>query len=127
MKSKYFIGLLAAGLTAVSIMTVGCVGNRTQRPALAGYEEAPDPHPADSAAWAGVEGVRVGFADVDTRYPLGGPLPRLEAEWHGDAWRGERIHTQLLVGTAVRIDDVRVETGALKGPQGRIPASAVQV
>lgn len=127
MKPKYFIGLLAAGLAAVSVMTVGCVGNRMQRPALTGYEEAPDPHPADSAAWAGVEGVRVGFADVDTRYPLGGPLPRLEAEWHGDAWRGERIHTQLLVGTAVRIDDVRVDAGALKGPQGRIPASAVQV
>ena len=113
MKSKHLIDLLAAGLAAAAVMTAGCVGNRTERPALAGYEEAPDPHPADSAAWAGVEGVHVGFADVDVRYPLGGPLPELEAEWHGEAWRGERIHTQLLVGTAVRVDDVRVEACAL--------------
>ncbi len=49
-----------------------------------------------------------------------------QRKWQTTAWRGERVHTQVLVWTSRELPELRVESSGLKGPRGQsIPAEQV--
>jgi hypothetical protein len=57
-------------------------------------------------------------------------VPAVEQEthsWSGIAWRGERVHAQVLVWSREPLKQLRVETVPLAGGAGRIPAEALTV
>ena len=64
---------------------------------------------------------------VDKRYDRDA-TPQLpdSKEWSAVAWRGERVHGQLVIWTGADLKDVTLTASALKGPGGKtIPAASV--
>ncbi len=71
--------------------------------------------------------VNVSFAGSSKRYAKE-DLPDLtpQRRWQTTAWRGERVHTQVLIWTGQDIPEVRVVSSELKGPRRQvIPAEQV--
>ncbi len=93
------------------------------------YSELPDPRQANAASWKGWPAdVMVSFADVNVRYAksLAPSIHGITTQWLATAWKGERVHTQLLVWTKKTIKKLRVIAGSLSDGKGHlIPASAV--
>jgi hypothetical protein len=93
------------------------------------YSELPDPRPAGAIAWRHVPAeVQVAFGSIDTRYAKSSPptITQPGAPWHAVAWKGEKVHTQLVVWTKAAIGDLRVTGGALSDGIGHnIPSSAI--
>lgn len=99
-------------------------GYHLERARAEGYLQA-------EQTWQGVEGLRGGWGALDTRYardeapPLGGPTA---TAWSAVAWRGERVHNQLLLWSGSGATQVRARGGAFKGEGGaEIPAVAARV
>ena len=91
--------------------------------------ELPDPHINSKAAWSNMPGdVLISFGGTDIRYDKSNP-PAIKlpiTSWKTIAWKGERVHTQLLVCTKTTINKLQVIGGALKDGKGHsIPASAI--
>jgi Glycoside hydrolase 123, catalytic domain/Glycoside hydrolase 123 N-terminal domain/F5/8 type C domain len=82
------------------------------------------------AAWGAVRpGLHGAVASLDRRYERDAVpgLDPVHRTWEATAWRGERVHGQLLAWTTEELAQVRLETSDLTGPGGRtIPASAVR-
>jgi hypothetical protein len=93
------------------------------------YRELSGPLPAGAMAWRQVPAeVQVAVGNVDTRYGKSSPptITQPDAPWHAVAWKGEKVHAQLLVWTKTAISDLRVTGGSLSDGKGHhIPASAV--
>lgn len=96
---------------------------------LVRYQELPDPKPVDKASWAaGQPGSYVRFASADVRYkkhsaPNAASLP---ATWTAKAWKGEKVHTQVLVWSTSALSGVSLAGSALNDGKGNvIPASQV--
>lgn len=90
-----------------------------------GVPVTPDP------AWGSMDdGCHVSFATLDLAFGRH-EVPKLSQEvrsWSGVAWRGERIHAQILVWSKKTVTQLRAETAALVNAQGQtIPASALRV
>lgn len=96
------------------------------------------PHPpiehevasARDAAWDSTDDrCRVSFATTDIAFARH-EVPKLREEassWSGLAWRGERIHAQILVWSKRPVTQLRVETTALVSSEGEtIPAAALR-
>ncbi|MDN5211395.1 DUF4091 domain-containing protein [Fulvivirgaceae bacterium BMA12] len=84
------------------------------------YEEPADPDSTDLSEWHAVTGLKAGFGNVDTRYTRSQP-PAVDPEnlsWTTYAWKGERVHTQLLLWSDAAIDNLRVEWQSLKNADG---------
>src|SRR5689334_10964524 len=75
------------------------------------YSELPDPRPANQTLWNAVPAdVTVAFGSADIRYAKSNP-PAEEhtaAQWSAIAWKGERVHTQLLIYTKIPIRNLRI-------------------
>jgi YD repeat-containing protein len=95
--------------------------------------------PAQAAAYkayeqrwaAGPAGLQGAFGSVDERYardePAGLTADAAHQSWSAVAWRGERVHSQLVLWSRSGAQQVRVRPGDLKSPAGTvIPASAVR-
>ncbi len=69
------------------------------------YAEMPNPAKADLETWSKLKSdVNVSFADDNIRYPKQNvPTGLIEKTWNAIAWKGEKIHTQLLVWTKIDI------------------------
>ena len=70
----------------------------------------------------------IGFANPDKRYEqmIVPPVADIKTQWAVTAWRGEKIHTQLLVWSAQSLKDLQVQPGPLRNSKGAvIPASQV--
>ncbi|WP_073852339.1 DUF4091 domain-containing protein [Pontibacter flavimaris] len=92
----------------------------TTQPLLAQQQE--------NAAWASLKKpVNVSFADSDTRYAQDQvPEVPLQDKWETVAWKGEKIHTQLLVWAGREVPQLRVSFTELKGQKGsRITADNI--
>ena len=78
----------------------------------------------------GVDSTVVSFVSPDTRY-VRDSLPsmlRTETKWTGTGWKGEKLHTQLLVWSNKALKNVRVLAGPLKDEKGGIiPAGNVEI
>ncbi|MDH5609368.1 MAG: DUF4091 domain-containing protein [Cyclobacteriaceae bacterium] len=91
------------------------------------FDELPDPKPGDPAVFVALgDNLGVAFADTDTRYAKK-TVPSVESRtnWEARGWRGERVHTQLLLWTNNPVQ-VTVTPSSLTG-EGHIPGEAVSV
>lgn len=73
-------------------------------------------------AWSKVpNGLNVSFATANTRFARELP-PKIDLEtgWVAKAWKGEKIHTQLLIWTNKSLDGINVQAYDLKDEQGRL-------
>jgi hypothetical protein len=71
----------------------------------------------------------VSFATTDEAFERH-RVPMLRQElrsWSGIAWRGERVHSQVLVWSTAPISQLRAEPVALTGAGGTIPTTAIRV
>src|SRR5438270_254984 len=95
------------------------------------YSELHDPHPANVTLWNNLPtDVVIGFGSTDIRYQkTSAPdLQHIKPQWTATAWKGERVHTQLLISARIAVNNLRVTTSALKDKKGNIiPASAVTI
>ena len=93
------------------------------------YSELPDRHPANTVSWKNMPAetiVRFGSADVRYAKREAPAVNDVITQWRATTWRGEKVHTQVLVCTKAPIKDLRITAGALKDGKGHsIPASAV--
>jgi hypothetical protein len=80
------------------------------------YEEMPNPKSTDVKEWAKlVKNVNVSFADDNVRYPKEVvPQLTIKKQWNATAWKGEKVHTQILVWTKKNIDNVSFQLKNLK-------------
>lgn len=98
--------------------------------AEAPYAELPNPKLTDAAAWqqAG-SGSWVSFASADVRYEKE-KVPELKPQlnWKGKGWKGEKIHTKILIWTTGAIDQAAVQIHPLRDKAGnRIDSDHISV
>ncbi|GAA4409061.1 DUF4091 domain-containing protein [Nibrella viscosa] len=99
------------------------------QPLAHSYTELPNPKPINQASWQAVKaGTYASFASPDVRYEKHtAPTAALSSLWSAKAWRGEKVHTQLLIWTTAPLAPVSLEWGDLRSSNGsRIPASQVK-
>lgn len=93
------------------------------------YQELPDPKPVQEAGWSMLKpGVYVSFASADVRYDKRNApsIFPLQSKWQTKAWKGEKVHTQLLVWATRGLEKVSLECGKLKNDKGyTIPAKNI--
>jgi hypothetical protein len=84
------------------------------------YAESANPAKTDMAEWAKVkQDVNVSFASDNIRYQKEKvPVEGLSGTVVLQAWKGEKVNTQVLIWTRADIKSVRVEAGQLSGPNG---------
>ena len=65
--------------------------------------------------------VNISFASSNTRYPRE-QVPMVSAKkiWNVVAWRGEKVHTQLLLWSKVDINNIKISAGDLKSNSGAV-------
>ena len=93
------------------------------------FDEPADPDTLASAQWQGATGrVQAAFGSSDIRYARGIP-PRegLSAEWQGVAWRGERVHAQVVVWSTEDMAQLQVGVTPLRNGDHQLDAGAVSL
>ncbi|HVI46532.1 MAG TPA: glycoside hydrolase domain-containing protein [Chitinophaga sp.] len=87
------------------------------------YKELPDPKPVNKASWEAVKGnqLRAAFGTADTRYEKRNApdANALTQSWNAKAWKGERIHTQLVVWSNTASTDLSIHTTPLQNSKGQ--------
>ncbi|GAA4471085.1 DUF4091 domain-containing protein [Nibrella saemangeumensis] len=99
------------------------------QPLAQSYTELPNPKPINQASWQAVKaGTYVSFASPDVRYEKHtAPTAALTPQWSTKAWRGEKVHTQLLIWTTKPLDPVSLVWSDLRNNKGNtIPAGQVK-
>jgi len=93
------------------------------------FSELRDPKPFNKTAWNNLPAkVMISFASDDIRYEktTPTPVPVIKTQWATTAWKGEKVHTQLLIWSSKHLKKVQVKRGALKSDRGNeIPASSI--
>ena len=84
------------------------------------YQEMPNPAKTDAAEWSGLsKDVNVSFASDNIRYPKEKVPGELKQKiWEVSAWKGEKVHTQILVWTKREITQVSIQTHDLVNKNG---------
>lgn len=94
------------------------------------YTEPVDPHPAADSVWVNVPyGLHGMFVSPDVHFLRSAPPQESEVfgNWQATAWRGERIHTQVLIWSAEPLEDIRLQVADLSGDgDNRISAEQVR-
>lgn len=111
-KLLFFAILLSGCTTATQDMSYSLDGKTF-------YNELPNPVTADIAQWSALSSdVNVSFASDNVRYPKE-EVPLVSSdEWAARAWRGEKIHTQILVWTKKDIPALTVTLSDLVNEKG---------
>lgn len=92
------------------------------------YQEFPDPKPVNQIGWDTLkQGVYVSFASADVRYDKNNaPRLSLKTKWTAKAWKGEKVHTQLLVWTTRNLQQLNIEKSEFVDGKGhKIPAKSI--
>lgn len=85
------------------------------------YQEMPNPAKTPSAEWSKLKNdINVSFADDNKRYPKEQVPAVSSKEWISKAWKGEKVHTQILVWTKKNISGVSCIVSDLKNEKGNI-------
>jgi hypothetical protein len=115
-------------IVMVTLLTAGCA---QQRPAkdCPTYAEAADPSPAPEAAWSAVKpGLHASLGSVDRLYAKSA-VPEADniMEWHGSAWRGERVSAQMVLWASDAVEQVECEFSDWTSGNGKkLPANVAQ-
>jgi hypothetical protein len=90
------------------------------KPGKTFYSEMANPVKADPSEWARISNpVNVSFANDNVRYPKEKvPLTALQNGWNATAWKGEKIHTQILVWTNKNIPALSYKVNDLINENG---------
>ena len=79
----------------------------------------PNPAKTPVEAWTKVKAdVNVSFASDNVRYPKEQVPVVSSEEWNVKAWKGEKVHTQILVWTKKSIPELSCQTGDLSDGKG---------
>ena len=84
------------------------------------YNESADPSPIDESLWADIpQGLHGSFGTPDERYPKHLPIvtPK-NMKWNATGWKGERIHTQVVLWTKEDEHTLTYEIGGFKDQNG---------
>lgn len=116
-------------ITCVFLSTIVFAQRKSNKSVLPEYNELPNPGSADKKDWENLPvDVTVTFANAGSRYAKN-KVPSIvsgKKEWNTTAWKGEKVHTQLLIYTKKLLQQVTIKAGALKNEQGAvIPAKNV--
>ncbi len=80
------------------------------------FVEPEDPNLVLSADWSSLEsGLHASIGSLDVRYPRSAVPLLNEKEWSGVAWKGEKIHFQLVLWSKDPVDNIRFEFTDLNG------------
>jgi hypothetical protein len=113
----------------VLVLFLRCTASFSQTMVQAGidYSEAADQHPANTVSWNNMPAeTMVHFGSADIRYAKRNAPNDAGTQWQATAWRGEKVHTQVLVYTKTPIKNLRITARTLNDGKGHsIPASAV--
>ncbi|MEN8229655.1 MAG: glycoside hydrolase domain-containing protein [Bacteroidota bacterium] len=93
------------------------------------YPELTNPAETNSEEWAVIsETVHVSFASDNVRYAKEKvPLTSLQNLWEVKAWKGEKVHTQIVVWTKRDVAELSFEVQDLMDEHGnRIPAEQIE-
>lgn len=94
------------------------------------YTEPEDPRPVADSVWAEMPyGLHASFVSPDVHFARSAPPKQDQCfgNWQTIAWQGERVHTQVLLWSAEKLDNIRLHVGDLSGETGRkIPAENIQ-
>src|SRR6187549_3717731 len=98
-------------------MALACA-SYAQQVSLFPYQDLPDPRPVNKSSWDVITGpaLHVSFASADIRYEKGSvpDAGSLQSKWQTKAWKGEQVHTQLLIWTTQPLKGVTVNILPLK-------------
>ncbi len=102
------------------LVLLWCGVSTAQSKINADYQELPDPKPGNQADWVTLKrGVYVSFASADVRYAKSNaPSSLLKTQWAAKGWKGEKVHTQLLVWTTRNLQQLNIEKSALSDGKG---------
>lgn len=65
--------------------------------------------------------VNVSFANSNIRYSKNNiPRSSVKKKWTTTAWKGEKVHAQLLVWASMPVEALSIRTGALKNSRGQV-------
>ena len=98
------------------------------KPGFDAYTEMVNPAKTDASEWAKVKKeLNVGFGSDNIRYPKEKvPSGTIAKSWTATAWKGEKVHTQILVWTKNTIPDVTLTVHDLSGTGGnKIPEGSI--
>jgi len=86
------------------------------------YQELNNPISTDTIAWKQLKGqLKVSFANNNVRYKKEQiPNIKISNQWTARAWKGEKVHTQLLVWANKAVSDIHFSIENLKGEHGEV-------
>jgi len=115
MKKLFIVAIFLTGSTLFAQdMSFSKPGNN-------GYKELPNPAKTPITEWVKVKGdVNVSFASDNVRYSKEQVPTVSSKEWTTKAWKGEKVHTQILVWTKKSIPELTIQTGNLSDGKGNI-------
>jgi hypothetical protein len=94
-------------------------------PGKTSYEEMKNPDRTPVAEWANMPlEVNVSFGDDNVRYPKEHVPQVSSSDWTVSAWKGEKVHTQILVWTKTKITDLSITAGDLTDENGNSISSS---
>lgn len=99
------------------------------QPGSQAYTESANPKKTNTAAWSKLpREVYVSFASSNTKYAKEKvPQVMQQTSWQTNAWKGEKVHTQLLIWTKKKLPAVNIRVSDLKSARGEtISASRIK-
>lgn len=99
-----------------------------QLPEYTIVNELPDPYPVDSKIWERVEkGLKASFVSVDESFLKSSPPLNTQSfnTWKTKAWKGEKVHTQILLWSKSDVRDVKLTLSDLIDTKGNIISGKV--
>ncbi len=98
-------------------MVAGC---KTDHPAGSVFHEPADPDTLTSVFWQKVPGrIHAAFGSINIRYRKSRPPEDgLSLRWEGTGWRGERVHTQVVLWSTENTDSLKVTASKLRDGHG---------
>ena len=125
-----FSGLCSLGsLNGQTPMGVTHSGQSTSQAPfpLTQYTELKNPAPTDEESWKGLSGTRCAWGNTYTRYKKE-VNPRLnQKKIDIKGWKGERVTAQLVVSSAIDLENVSVEIAPLTHSSGKQSISADRI
>ncbi len=118
------------------LLLAACLFNSTlfaqdmsySKPGKTFYHELPNPAIANIEEWSKIPSdINVSFASDNVRYPKEKVPSVSSLNWNVTAWRGEKVHTQILVWTKKSVPELSFQTGDLVNEKGnRISSKSIK-
>lgn len=126
--SSIIFRLITCVLAGVMFLGLNACGNERPEKECLTFKEMEDPVNDMLSNWSEVPvGLQASFIPIDDKLPKSAvPQVFVKRDMTVTGWRGERVSAQLLVWSAVDINQVELEFTDFKSKQGRLPASVAQ-